>query len=236
MVAHLKEYVRRALDGNGYLGTQVRELNKELRNLDLRDFEPSARVDFMTCRGLIGSMAQRAFDQQEGTKVFQDLQKALDGYKGEGSRAATRQFDFVSDADLKRIVERDYAELTLKVFPDEAWKSSVILAGSVLEAILYDVLSEPTRIGPAKASATGAKQKGKLEDGEWTLAALISIAEEIKVLTRERARTIDQVLRDYRNFVHPKKEIRAAHECSESEAMLAVGALNAICDHFEKTL
>jgi hypothetical protein len=50
----------------------------------------------------------------------------------------------------------------------------------------------------------------------------------------ERARTIDQVLRDYRNFVHPKKEIRAEHACSEAEALLAKGALDGVCNYFEK--
>lgn len=91
-----------------------------------------------------------------------------------------------------------------------------------------------------KANAAGAapKFKGKvkpIENGDWRLADLIDVASELQILPAERAKTIDQVLRDYRNFVHPKKEIRAQHPCTEAEALLAKGALEGVCNHFEKT-
>jgi hypothetical protein len=50
----------------------------------------------------------------------------------------------------------------------------------------------------------------------------------------ERERAIDQVLRDYRNFVHPYEEVRADHACSEGEALAAIGALMGVCDHLQK--
>ena len=34
----------------------------------------------------------------------------------------------------------------------------------------------------------------------------------------------------HRNFVHPKKEIRAQHQCAEAEAMMAMGALEGVCN------
>jgi hypothetical protein len=37
-------------------------------------------------------------------------------------------------------------------------------------------------------------------------------------------------LRDYRNFVHPKKELRAQHPCTEAEALMSVGALEGVCN------
>jgi len=39
-------------------------------------------------------------------------------------------------------------------------------------------------------------------------------------------------LRDYRNFIHPKKEIRTGYPCTEAEAFMAKGALDAVCNHF----
>jgi hypothetical protein len=50
-------------------------------------------------------------------------------------------------------------------------------------------------------------------------------------LPEERGDTIDQVLRDYRNFVHPRKELKAAHQCTEAEAYVARGALDGVCNH-----
>lgn len=62
----------------------------------------------------------------------------LNQFGGEGSQVVQRAFKFVKDADLRQIIERDYRELRLKVFPSGAWKSTVVLAGSILEAILFD--------------------------------------------------------------------------------------------------
>jgi hypothetical protein len=68
-------------------------------------------------------------------------------------------------------------------------------------------------------------------EDEWKLVDLINVAVDMDLLRRQRADTIDQVLRDYRNFVHPRKEIKADHPCTEAEATLAKGALDAVCNH-----
>jgi hypothetical protein len=132
-------------------------------------------------------------------------------------------------------VLRDYTELSLKLFPDGAWKSVVIMAGSILEAILYDQLdNDPTN----KANAVVAASAPRNATGnvitridKWSLQKLIEVSAEIGVIPNDRAQSIDQVIRDYRNFVHPKKEIRAAHECSESEAFMAKGGLDGVYKH-----
>ena len=81
------------------------------------------------------------------------------------------------------------------------------------------------------ALASQLAPKSPIED--WRLENLIKVAADIGVLPEKRATTFDQVLRDYRNFVHPKKEIRSGHPCQEGEAQLAIGGLNAVCDILE---
>ncbi len=157
---------------------------------------------------------------------------------GEGSRAETREFPFIKDAKLREIIERDYKELSLRLYPGGAWKSTVIMAGSILEAILHDVLaSDPGRQGKALASTTANEKpaKGKAMD-EWSLHVLIKVAGEIGVLPQDREECIDRVLRDYRNFVHPKVEVKTASPCTEAEATLAKGGLDAVCNHLQATL
>jgi hypothetical protein len=118
----------------------------------------------------------------------------------------------------------------------------VILAGSILEAILFDVLSHPVRVARTNASPKGAKAKGGVPidivsgADDWKLIHLINVAKDVGIMSQERADTIDQVLRDYRNFVHPQKEKEARHECNEAEAGLAKYGLDGVCDHFEKAL
>jgi len=124
------------------------------------------------------------------------------------------------------------------LIPDGAWKSTVIIAGSILEAVLYDVLINPRYNGAALASTRAPKYKGgvvvkDLVAGEWKLIDLIKVAEDIDLLPPQRVLSIDQVLRDYRNFVHPKKEIKSQHPCTDAEAFMAKGALDAVCNHLE---
>lgn len=148
-----------------------------------------------------------------------------------------RSFSFVKDDALRQIIERDYHELRLNVYPSGAWKATVVLAGSILEALLFDQLTtDPAMRIRAETSAKILKSQGKVKNlavEKWKLFDLINIAASIDVLPEKRVNSIDQVLRDYRNFIHPKVEIRAQHQCMEAEAMMAVGALEGVCNFFE---
>jgi hypothetical protein len=114
------------------------------------------------------------------------------------------------------------------------------MAGSILEAILHDLLtSTPARISEAMTSSEAPRKRGgavkditedTMED-QWPLADLIDVAVDLGLLPKERADTIDQVLREYRNFVHPRREIRAAYACGEAEALVAKGVLDGVCNH-----
>ena len=86
--------------------------------------------------------------------ILVKLIAVLDAYGGPGSQAVVRSFAWLTNIDLRKIVERDFRELTLVLFPSGAWKSSVVLAGSILEAILYDRL---TRDGSWVAKAMSAE-------------------------------------------------------------------------------
>lgn len=163
----------------------------------------------------------------------------LDSWGGEGSQAVKRSFAFVVNADLRAIVERDYNDLAMKLLPSEAWKSAVVMAGSILEAIVYDQLTrEPARIAAAMAWPAAPRLRGggvrdiTVDDrhNEWSLANLIGAAAHLQIVSQDDADAINVTLRDYRNFVHPRVEIRNAHECTEAEATAAKGMLDMICN------
>src|SRR5262249_6958144 len=141
--------------------------------------------------------------------------------------------------------QRAYRELTLKLFPAGACKMTVVAAGGILEAILDDQLTrDAARVAAAMAAARAPKKKGgatrdiTVNEGEdqWDLARLIDVAADENVIPKTREALIDQSLRGYRNFVHPHKELRTGHPCDEPEALCAMGALKAICDHFDRVL
>ncbi len=237
MVAYIKQLLTDLLKVAGARNPDVfclmNAVTREINRLDPRDFEPAVRKDFAHIRA---RMEWASGDVARMQWVFAELGTlltVLDHYVGENSRATVRQFPFIADNELRAIVIRDYCELIQIVFPSHAWKSTVILAGSILEALLFDQL---TRDGGRIEAATGsaiAPHKKNLLKGEWSLQDMINVSVNIGILTEERADCIDQVLRDYRNFVHPNKEIKAQHPCSEAEAFLARGALDAVCNHLE---
>jgi hypothetical protein len=160
----------------------------------------------------------------------------LDSYAGEGTGAKTRDFSFVTDPEVRRIVERDYRELSLRTFPDGSWKSTVILAGSILEAVLYDVLTkDQSAISKAMASSAAPKTKGGVvkdiaQDDQWTLNDLIKVACDLQILPHKDEKAIHLVLREYRNFVHPRLEVREGVRISEGHATASKGTLDVILD------
>ena len=163
------------------------------------------------------------------------LVTVLEKYEGR-DKPVSRSLPFVKDAPLRKILEGDLNELKEKVYPAKAWKNAVVLAGSILEGFLYDQLATdaPVRSKALSCSKAPKDGKGNVRDliaGEWNLASMIAVATDLGILTKEREKSIDQVLRDYRNFVHPIKELRAGHSLDEPEAMMAVGALDGICKH-----
>jgi hypothetical protein len=253
MAEYIKQYVQLYLtlqDGNR-IGDDwpikshaacLLEVSEELQALDARDFEPVVQMELLRIRGNLRSLSVTSVASIDRSIAaeFKKLLPVLDAYRGPGSGGITRHVPYMHDTDLRTIVERDYVELRVRAYPSGAWKSTVILAGSILEAILFDVLSDPKRHATTMASSMCPTNKSgpKIDvlTGDWKLEKLIDVAVDTGILPKPRADSIDQVLRDYRNFVHPKKEIRSAHPCREAEAMMSVGILDGVCNHFDETL
>jgi hypothetical protein len=240
MIEYIKQYAKKAVEArdNRYVipPTQsAKEIAKELNRLDPRDFEPAVRCDLLVLRGQMSYFAKETnWSVQMYKDSLSQLVGVLDGYRGAGTFGQQRSFPYLIDPNLRRIIERDYLELVIKLFPSGAWKSAVIMAGSILEAILFDRLADPKWNAQAVASPKATDRSGRqIPMKDWRLENMIDIAVDIQLLPTDPANTIHQVLRDYRNFVHPKKEIRAAHACTEAEAMLSLGALNSICNYIE---
>ncbi len=240
MVHYIKELLKdlKDLSNGGYAANLTGAIVEELNRLDPRDFLPNVQSLFVKKKaelklyaGIDPISIGRSWPKDQIGKLCDDLIVCMESFAGEGSLGKRRKFPFVKDKELFNIIDRDYFELKTILFPSGAWKSVVILAGSILEAVLYDYLTQD-QILLLKATSTATAPKNK-DVNKWTLADLINVSTDIGVLPIDRANTIDQVLRDYRNFVHPKKEIKAAHQCSEAEAYLAIGALDGICNYFD---
>lgn len=103
-------------------------------------------------------------------------------------------FDFISHVAFRRSLETDYADL-LQCYKTSAWKSVLVLAGSIVEALLVDYLV-----------ATHAKRGGK-DPLRMDLAEAVALCKSEEILT-ERTADLCSVVRSYRNLIHPGRTVR----------------------------
>ena len=123
----------------------------------------------------------------------QDLQLAMQEMTiGEPDTAMpVVDFSFIADTRFKKIIERDYAELQ-RLNPETAPKSVLILAGGIMEGLLIDAL--------IKSGYWSEK-----EAFERFLKDMIYPAKTKGIIAHDN---ITEVLRVFRNLVHPAREVR----------------------------
>jgi hypothetical protein len=132
-----------------------------------------------------------------------------------------RDFSFVSDPKFKKILQRDFLEIQL-AYQASCWKSTIILCGGGIEAILTDLLI--TKETLAKASA---KAPNKPDITRWDLSELINVAVDLKLVTAA-VEKLSHPIREYRNLVHPGNEIRSKLTFGAEEAKIALEVFNIV--------
>jgi hypothetical protein len=83
------------------------------------------------------------------------------------------------------------------------------MLGGLLEAVLIariNKLSDKAPVFKAKAAPTD-KAGSVLKLQEWTLNHYIDVAHEMKWIS-DTYKDVGAILRDYRNYIHPYKELR----------------------------
>jgi hypothetical protein len=132
-----------------------------------------------------------------------------------------RDFSFINDSDLRAVIERDYSEIQ-RAFIAKCWKSVIILSGGAIEAILTDVLlaNESTAINASLAPREPDIRK-------WALADLIKVSVELNCV-QQGVDKLSHSVREYRNLVHPGREIREGLTFDEEEAKIALEVFHMI--------
>ena len=100
------------------------------------------------------------------------------------------------------------------------------MMGGLLESLfLARVNREPQkpRIFTAQSAPKDRKTNNPLALSEWTLANYIAVAHELKWIS-QAVRDVSVILRDYRNYIHPQKEMshQLALTTADSEMLWAV--------------
>jgi hypothetical protein len=137
------------------------------------------------------------------------------------------ELQFMRRADLRKIVERDYAELQ-RVKIASAAKSRYVLCGGLIEALLLDaLLCEEAK---AKAANKSPKLKGGSQTKpllDWNLGELIDVVVELHIIETD-AEQFSHGVRNYRNLIHPGKEIQSSQKVAIEEADISEKVLEII--------
>jgi hypothetical protein len=136
------------------------------------------------------------------------------------------RFDFVSGTEFASSLASDQREFE-SCLECGAWKAAVVLAGSIVEAVLVDYLV-----------SLGYTGNGKRDALKMDLSEVITTCYNDKILT-EKARDLTSVIRQYRNLIHPGRAVRLGESVGQPEARSAQALLDIIIadvvKHREKT-
>jgi hypothetical protein len=123
-------------------------------------------------------------------------------------------FDFIADDRFRESLQSDYAELR-SCDAAQAWKAVHVLAGSIIEALLVEYLV---------VSSTGGSTKDPHDLG---LNDLIKACKGASVLSETTA-SMSEVVKDYRNLVHPGRMIRMRQTIDRNTAQVALNLVEII--------
>lgn len=125
---------------------------------------------------------------------------------------------------VKPILSVRLAEMKL-CFESEAYLSTVIICGSLLEGILLGIASSfPKEFNQSKSAP---KRDGKvLPFPNWTLSQFIDVAANVGLL-QEDVKEFSHVLRDFRNYIHPYQQMSTKFLPNEHTAKICMQVLKA---------
>ena len=122
---------------------------------------------------------------------------------------------------MQAILQRRWSECS-KCIAADAPLAAIVMMGGLLEALLLArVHKEPNKTLVFKAtSAPKDRSTGKsLQLQDWTLRHYIDVAHELGWISTS-AKDIGEVVRDYRNYIHPQKELSHGIELRDGDAEL----------------
>lgn len=130
-------------------------------------------------------------------------------------------FSFITDNKLRTLIEKDWAEVT-SIFYVRAWKSCVLLCGSILEGILINELNKNLQAANTEYQTRRSKNAPNLD--KWDLVDLVEVANKLNVFPKGTFH-LTHAIREFRNLIHPGKQLREHLEITEEQAHIAFNTI-----------
>lgn len=127
----------------------------------------------------------------------------------------------IEDSTMQEILRRRWQEV-LTCLAANAPLAATIMMGGLLEALLLARVNHESNKAAIFKATSAPKQKltgQTLPLKEWTLQNYIDVAHELGWISQS-AKDISTVLRDYRNYVHPYKELSNKISLTSNDALI----------------
>lgn len=111
-----------------------------------------------------------------------------------------------ADANMQMILQRRWDEVQRCLASKSNLAATVMMGGLLESLLLARINSSPDKAAVFKAKSAPRDKAGKtLMLPEWKLIHMVEVAHELTWITKS-AKDVGNVLRDFRNYIHPHKE------------------------------
>ena len=151
------------------------------------------------------------------------IRRALVGLPDDLPLSETTTLTFIDDPVLNASLRLDisWASSALR---NREWKAATVLAGSVIEALLFWELQQHSLNKVPKV------RSGPLD--KWHLPEYIEAAEQLRCVKGDTI-TAARLVQNYRNLIHQGRALRLGEACDQGTAHVAIGALDHVVRDLE---
>ena len=138
-------------------------------------------------------------------------------------------FEFMRSEAQRAVLILDYREAQ-RAYYGTAYKLSVLAAGGTIEAMLMDAMQWPgvvQRPEYPRAVKEFPRKDGAIEWGRVSMSQLIKAASAVGLL-HERIRPMAEAAQDFRDTVHPNREVLLGTRAGPEEALLFLALVQLI--------
>jgi hypothetical protein len=126
----------------------------------------------------------------------------------------------IADDRMIKILDRRWKE-TINCIENSAPLSAMVMMGALLESLFLARINKLNDKKPLFSLKCTPRDKNKkpLQLQEWGLNDFIEVAFEMNWI-RKPAKEVGVIIRDYRNFIHPVKELSSGFQVEDSDAKM----------------
>ena len=159
------------------------------------------------------------------------IREILAGCPDEAPSQSASELGFIPDERLRRVLSIDLGS-TERALNVGEWKIAMVLAGSIIEALLLWAIQQHDRSDRQNAMDR-TRKSGKLSKNldvddltarEWDLHSYTEVALELEEI-KERTANVCREAKYYRNLIHPAVVERDKEQPSRGKAHSSLGAV-----------